>query len=191
VRLAIVALALLSSSAGAQQLEDWEQPSRLDILHKSFAVLAHTCATDFGFTALAAPALDEARDKLKAYLDLSGHGEAQERAWLTLMEHRNSLLGKDGSIATRASDALEAAVDDPSTYSQAEQLYVDTVTQGQRDVLADCKALADDPYIGTHYLAGVGRNRGSEDQLKKDFADSVKELTAYKAKVMPKRGRHR
>jgi len=187
VRSAFLALALLSSRVSAEPSDDWEQPQNLDLINRNFAVLAHTCASDFGFTALQPAPVDQARDELRAYLELSGEGELLEREWLTLMNHRGSLLGKDGTIAARASDALGAAVDDPSTYRQAERLYVDTVMQGQRDVLADCKAAADDPYIGKHYLTGIGTLTESEDKLKNDFAAGVKELTAYKAKIMHKR----
>ena len=179
-------LAGVSSVSSSAQLQDWERPSRLDILNKSFAVLARTCATDFGFTPLPPLPISVARDRLKAYLDLSGDGDVQEREWLTLMEHRNSMLGKDGTIATRASDAIEAAIDDPSTYAQAEQLYVRTVSEGARDVLADCDKFAHDPYIRNHYLTGEGRIVKTDESLRKDFASSVAEVATYKKRIWPK-----
>jgi hypothetical protein len=180
--------AILGIAAAAHaQLQDWEQPSRLDILNKGFAVLAHSCVADFGFTQLPAPSLNEARDKLQAYLDLSVDGDSQEENWLTLMHHRNSLLGSEGSTASRASRGLEAAVDDPSTYTKGERLYVDTVVEGQREVLADCQAVADDPYIGAHYLTGKGQLRDNEATIKQQFSRSVVELRAFKKKLYPKR----
>lgn len=187
VRKAMIALALLSSGTRADPLPEWEQPHMLDLVNKALAAMAHTCATDFGFTEVPRKSVSEERDALDAYLMLSGDGELQESEWLDLMQKRNQLVGKNGSVASRASDALGAAVDDPSSYGEAEKLYVSTVMQGERDVMAECTKAASDPYIGKHFLTGQGTPSESEAKLKRDFADGVMELTAYKARVMPKR----
>src|SRR6185437_5779292 len=101
-------------------LPEWEQPSTLVGINRMLSAMAQDCANNFGFTALATLSEAEARDKLDAYLLLDGEPEIREQEWLSIAQGLASLSDKDGSVTQRASEALGAAVDDPTTYDQAQ-----------------------------------------------------------------------
>lgn len=176
---------MLPSTTVAEPLPEWEQPSTLSEINGTVAHMAHFCSSNFGFTQLPQPQASVATDKLHAYLLLQTDAEFRVRQWLELVNRWTSLIGKDSAAAQRGSDAIEAAIDDPDNYAAAEALYVRTVTDAAEQAVGACSDAAADPFIGKHYLSGRGTVGDHQAELKKAFADSVKQLTAYKKKVMP------
>jgi hypothetical protein len=189
-RAALIAIAAgIIASPAAAQMADWEKPSTLSNVNKVFGAMALFCSGNFGFTKLRTPPAAEMSDKLHAYLLLGGTPEIQERDWLAIFDQWTSLMGKVGSIAQRAADGLEAAADDPDSYAQGEELYVKTIIQGENDAMSACSSAAADAFIGSHYFRGEGTLPDNDAEIRKNFADAVKELRAYKAKMLPPRPR--
>jgi hypothetical protein len=169
--------ALIASTAALAANFGHTRKDRMQI-NDAFNAMADMCASNFGFTRVAKKANGVLVDKMEAYLLLAPTAENVIGPWATIVHSSHALdrAGKDDALADRLADALIAAHKDPDSYDRAEALWVETFKAPVETVVNACRNAVADPFLGANYIAGNGSADRYDDDLKRRFADSLKDI---------------
>ena len=147
-------------------------------INDAFNGMADMCAHDFGFTRIP-PKLDSLLvDKMQAYLLLATSADYEIGRWAEIASEAHAMerAKKDDALAERLADALIAAEKDPDSYDRAEALWMQTFKAPVETVVRACGSATADSFIGANYLTGTGSADRYDVELRKMFADSVKDV---------------
>jgi hypothetical protein len=146
-------------------------------INAAFNAMADMCASNYGFTRLPKKADGVAVDKMEAYLLLAPSADYVISQWTEISRDSHALdrAVKDEALADRLADALIAAKKDPDSYTRAETLWVETFKAPVETAVRACRAAVADPFIGANYVTGSGSGDRYDQDLRKRFADSLKD----------------
>jgi len=170
-------IVLLTSNAASAVDFGHTRKDRVQI-NDAFNAMADMCVGSFGFTRVPKKADNVLVDKMEAYLLLAPSVDYAIGQWTGIAHDSHALdrAQKDDVLADRLADALIAAKKDPDSYDRAEALWLTTFKAPVETTVSACRAATTDPFISKNYLTGAGSADRYDDDLKRGFAESLKDL---------------
>jgi hypothetical protein len=178
MRDALFGLAVLFASTAVSAADFGHTRKDRTQINDAFNAMTDMCASNFGFSRLQKKADGVMVDKMEAYLLLAPSADYVIGQWANIAHDSHALdrAKNDDALANRLADALIAAEKDPDSYDRAEALWLETFKAPVETVVSACRAAAADPFVGANYLTGNGSADRYDDELKKRFADSLRNV---------------
>lgn len=182
--IAAIALGVAAPPAGSL---DWKRPADFALMVEALSRTTDFCRENFGFTRVPGAPTDLAA-KARAHLLLSPSADYVIEKWTAILRdvHAPYNASKDKAFIDRLTDALEAAVQDPSRKSEAQALHAEVYLGPWRRALQGCRSAAADDFLGKSLLSGEGSLDKVTLGLNEHFERSVAEIAQYKADIEKK-----
>ena len=176
---------------------DWRSAASRNEMVGAFDSMATACSAGFGFTRIQPLAPATMVDKLHAYLLLRSDTEAdaEVEAWAEqIIVPINAMVAKKSAPLNaedehQAAAAAVAAAEDPDSYAEAKDRFMQTAMASFRRGLEACEAGSRDPFLGKYYWTGSGSLDDYQKAMNSYFSELVADLRKPKKPEAHRRSR--